>query len=142
MKLTQAVYTQILETIGSEIPEKGGMLGSSDRKIATHFHYDATGASTEYSYTPNTQELNTILDKWSRDGIYLVGMVHSHNPGCDFPSCMDIKYAERILNALPHLSEFYLPILICEQKPTMISYKISIDENGVLIKEKDQIEIV
>ena len=142
MKLSQEVYNQIISTIGNLSPEKGGLLGSADKETITHYYFDVNGKSTEYSYTPNIQELNAILEEWSEEKIYLVGIIHSHNPDFKLPSCMDIEYAERILKSLPSINEFYLPILICDEQLSLLTYKICIGDNGELIKEQVQLEII
>ena len=142
MKIAQSVYQQIIATIGNTSPELGGILGSTDQEIITHYHFDEQGYSTEYSYTPNTHELNKVLADWSQKNIYFVGMVHSHKPDCKIPSCMDIEYAQRILKGLPETNKFYLPILVCDEEPLFFAYQISFTKDGVLKKEQVPVEII
>lgn len=142
MKIKSETYNYILNTIGALPPERGGILGSLDMETISHFYYDINGVSTKYSYTPNVKEINSVLEDWSEKGIYLVGIVHSHNPECKYPSCMDIEYAERILKGLSHTDELYLPILICDNELSIVTYKVFLDSDKNLKTTQVQIEII
>ena len=116
MEIKKEIYEQIINTLGKIEPEKGGILGSVDKKIITHYHYDEKGISTEHSFTPDVDSLNSILEEWANEGVYLVGFIHSHTSEFNFPSCLDFKYAENIMNCLKCIDFFYLPLLIFNSK--------------------------
>lgn len=44
--ITEDVLSRIRETVGSQIPETGGILGSSDGKHVDHFYFDVTASVT------------------------------------------------------------------------------------------------
>lgn len=118
LTMTQNVLDQIKNTIGGMAPEHGGILGANEDGVITHFYFDATGRSTEASYEPDVTAINTILAaRWIPQGIHLAGIVHSHAAGNAAPSCGDISYGMRILQALD-AERFYLPI-------------VTVDESGV-----------
>lgn len=52
-----------------------------------------------------------LANDWMPRGILMVGIVHSHANGVNIPSCVDVDYGIRILQALDTVDEFYLPIV-------------------------------
>lgn len=143
LKMTRAVYNQIIETIGSTTPECGGVLGADENGTLTAYYYDATGLGDSSSYSPDVAAINKILThQWMPQGIYMVGIVHSHEKS-RVPSCGDIAYAVRILAALDTVSYFYLPILIIDKGiPTMYGYVLRNMGNKQIICEETTMEIV
>ena len=141
MKIKKHIYDEIISTIGKPNPEKGGILGSVDRETITHFYYDVSGSSTEYSYTPDIVEVNKVLDDWAQNDVYFVGIVHSHNPDVKYPSCMDIEYAGNILEGLNYTDEFYLPILIHEEESLVLPYKVTSEGKKNLRVSEETIQI-
>lgn len=119
MKLSQNVYSQIMNTVGSLPPECGGVLGAKEDGIITEFYFDEHGLSSANGYAPNVQMINNMLiNDWMPRGILMVGIVHSHSNGNGVPSCGDISYGIRILDALDTVDRFYLPI-VAEKENTM-----------------------
>lgn len=76
--ITEEVLSQIRETVGSQIPETGGILGSSDGKRIDYFYFDKTANVTGATYEPDCDKLNLIIQKWYEKGIEFVGFIHSH----------------------------------------------------------------
>ncbi len=114
--ISRAVYKQIHDKIGKHQPELGGMLGGSrkDRTI-THFHFDAGADTSGGTYSPDTSTLNQVLSSWNDQGIYLVGMVHSHPKNFMRPSYGDEIYAKAFLKACKDMDDFFMPIVQSER---------------------------
>ena len=144
MEIKREIYDEIINTLGKIKPEKGGILGSVDKKTITHYHYDENGVSTEHSYAPDVDSINCILEEWSDEGVYLVGFIHSHTGEYDFPSCLDFKYAEKILNGLDCIDFFYLPLLIFRQNgdKEVKVFKIEETKNDGIKVITDELEII
>lgn len=122
LKLSKGVYSQILDTIGKYPPECGGVLGAGEDGIITEFFFDETGKSTPSGYAPDVTVINDMLiNDWMPRGILMVGIVHSHANGINVPSCGDISYGIRILQALDTVDKFYLPIVTTDHVKTEIS---------------------
>jgi proteasome lid subunit RPN8/RPN11 len=114
LRLTRRVYQQIESSIGSLAAESGGMLGG-DRSTGTvtHFHFDGFASRSGVTYSPDTSELNRVLDQdWNPQGVHLLGFVHSHPGGPRRPSGGDLRYAADILKAVPEMEEIVLPIVL------------------------------
>lgn len=121
LRITASIYKQIINTIGYFPPECGGILGAAADGLVTEFYFDAYGKSTPNSYTPDIQSINEILiNDWMPRGVLMVGIVHSHSNNIPFPSCGDIRYGIRILQALDTVDKFYLPILTHSDKDTRL----------------------
>ena len=112
LKLSNSVYQQICGTIGKLPPECGGILGSTNGSIITEFYFDKSGKSSVTRYAPDVFGINNMLiHDWMPRGIFMVGIVHSHANKVLAPSCGDISYGIRILQALDTVDKFYLPIV-------------------------------
>lgn len=112
LKLSRRVYAQIMDTLGRVSPECGGVLGAGEDGLITEFFFDATGRSTATGYTPDVAAINELLVRdWMPRGVLMVGIVHSHANGNCVPSCGDVGYGIRILQALDTVDRFYLPIV-------------------------------
>ena len=108
--ITNEVLKQIEDTIGSLPAETGGFLGTSNGKLIDHFYFDHTAETSAATYTPNIRAVNQKLKEWDKAGIRLVGNIHSHPEGYIRPSIADVKYAQRIMEALD-LPVFYILIV-------------------------------
>lgn len=115
LHITDEVANQIESTIGSLPAETGGFLGTSDGESIDHFYFDHTAETSAVTYTPDVAAVNRKLKEWSEAGVRLVGNIHSHPEGYTRPSSADIKYAQRIMEALD-LPEFYILIVQPERE--------------------------
>ena len=97
---TEKVLSQIHETIGSRIPETGGILGSSDGIHIDRFYFDATANVTGATYEPDCDVLNRVIEQWRKEGVEFVGFVHSHPRGAIKPSNPDNLYTKKIMETL------------------------------------------
>ena len=115
MRITKEVLKQIKETVGRLQPEHGGILGATTDGTISEYYFDADGTSTPTGYVPNVSMINDVLtNDWMPRGILMVGIVHSHANGVNTPSCVDVGYGIRILQALDTVDKFYLPIVTVE----------------------------
>ena len=118
---SESVYHQICETIGKLPPECGGVLGAVQNDFITEFFFDAKGNSSVNGYAPDIQSINDMLiNDWMPRGVLMVGIVHSHSNGIAVPSCGDISYGIRILQALDIVDRFYLPIVTTSEDNQLI----------------------
>ena len=108
--ITEEVFSQIRESIGSCIPETGGILGSSDGKHVDHFYFDVTASVTGATYEPDCDKLNLIIQKWYEKGIEFVGFIHSHPRGAVKPSDPDNLYTTKIMKAFE--MEWFVSLIV------------------------------
>lgn len=108
--ITEEVFTQIRETVGSHIPETGGILGSSDGKSIDHFYYDKTAEVTGATYQPDCPRLDEQIAKWHEEDIEFVGFIHSHPRGAIKPSNPDNLYTKKIMKALD--MEYFVSLIV------------------------------
>lgn len=138
IEIQKAVFEKISSEIGKREPECGGVLGARPGEAISKFYFDHSGISTSDFYTPDYETINSVLEEWAKDGVQMVGMIHSHGNEGDFPSCGDLYYCEQILRSNPSLSEFFLPIVTL--KPFAIHmYQVSFDEKLKVSKTNYQI---
>ena len=132
-------YDEICEALGKRKPECGGVLGARPGEPISKFYFDFSGISADDAYTPDYIRINDVLDEWAKDGVRMVGMIHSHGNAGNFPSCGDLYYCEQILKGNPSASEFLLPIVTLS--PFCVSvYRI--ESNPKLRVSKDCFRIV
>ena len=108
--ITEEVFSQIRESIGSCIPETGGILGSSDGKHIDYFYFDKTANVTGATYEPDCNELNPVIRRWHEKGIEFVGFIHSHPRGAIKPSNPDNLYTKKIMKALD--MEYFVSLIV------------------------------
>jgi proteasome lid subunit RPN8/RPN11 len=113
--MTQSVFDEIKNTIGTFPAETGGILGMTGDTI-NHFYYDEYPDDSSYSaYTPNCDAINACLEKWTDREVIYVGCIHSHPSGICSPSYPDKLYAQRILNNNSNFDKskkyLYIPIV-------------------------------
>ncbi|RKJ41241.1 hypothetical protein D7X94_05455 [Acutalibacter sp. 1XD8-33] len=73
--ITEEVFSQIHESIGSHTPETGGILGSSDGKHIDHFYFDATANITGATCEPDHNELNRVIGSCMNSAASLIGKI-------------------------------------------------------------------
>lgn len=99
LQFERRVFEQVRKTIGSFAAEMGGVLGGNPQtgKIS-RFFFDRDARSSSTTYSVNAERINPVIARWNQEGLHLLGMVHSHPPGCELPSAADIEFARRILS--------------------------------------------
>lgn len=76
-------------------------------------------------------------------GILMVGIIHSHASGNTVPSCGDISYGIRILQALDTVNRFYLPIVTMDKEQIRMDwYTICQEEKHGFVCRKTEYDIV
>jgi len=124
LRITETVYQSILRDLGGQPLECGGILGADQSGVVSAWYFDRTGKSSHNSYKPDVIAINRVLqEEWQPSGIYMLGIAHSHTAGKNVPSCGDIHYGIRILEALDTTDTFYLPILeLSETRQTLFAF--------------------
>ena len=121
LQITSEVIQQIEQTIGKYPPEHGGILGAKEDGIISEFYFDHLGKSSSNGYSPDVESINRILiEDWMPRNIYMVGIVHSHNPEIFSLSCGDIHYGIQILRSLDTVDAFYLPVVTVSSHKTIL----------------------
>lgn len=115
-------YKELCATIGSQLPETGGLLfgdrSGPDAYIVKKFVFDTSGKRSHVSYDPDPDVVNAIIKKvWAEEGLALIGWAHSHPRGVKYLSgdygngTGDIGYLRSIFQAIPALEKFLVPII-------------------------------
>ena len=137
-----SVIEQIRLTIGVSEPERGGILGakSFDLPISAYY-FDITSQHQKDRYVPDCNKINEVLEhQWLPRDLYMYGIVHSHDASCPFPSCGDIEYAHRIINALSYTNTLFLPIVLTDNF-SIIPYTIKVTGKNIRT-EKNEMKII
>ncbi len=119
MLFLDSAYREILKTVGSRMPESGGiLLGNREDFVVQKFVFDPNGHTTGAAYDPDIEFINqTIKKEWEENGLALLGFIHSHPRGVsrlsgDYGNATgDIGYTKAILKAIPALEKFLVPIM-------------------------------
>lgn len=119
MCFTKEAYDSIIQTVGKLKAETGGiLLGSRDDYIVKKFVFDSSGSGFAAGYDPDVKFLNKVIkEEWDKNGLALLGFVHSHPRGVSRLSgdwgrnTGDIGYIKAIFSAIPALDKFLVPIL-------------------------------
>ena len=140
VKIRREVYEAIKEAFLSRVPECGGVLGALPGEPISQFYFDMRGKGTPDSYTPDYEGINALLEnEWAKDGVYMVGMIHSHGNAGDFPSCGDLYYCEQIMKSAG-IGIFLLPIVTL-QPFEIHMYAVLYREDRIYVK-KEEINII
>ena len=140
MKIFRNVYNEIISRCPIVPPETGGVLGAYNG-IIQNIYFDCE--NTEYSYavyTPNINNINKIIEHWTKSKIQFCGLFHSHPDNQELLSNGDIDYITIVMQSMPEsISELYFPIVI--PKSHIISYRAVTLQNNINII-KDSIEVI
>lgn len=123
----EVVDYEIKRTIGSVLPEKGGILGGNTIEGITHYYYDKTAKCGTREYNPDWDTLNWIIQRWAKETVEFMGFVHSHPRGYDNLSPSDIRLAKRILENNDTMMRLYMFIVITESAGMKI-YKYVVEK--------------
>lgn len=132
--ISKSVYDSIINVLGREKPELGGMLGYTRKQdYIDTFVFDVNAAVDYAEYTPNIDYLNQVIEEdWYENDISLAGFVHSHPGDFNRLSYADIEYAQRIMQAF-NMNYIFMPIVT-----SSYSYKTSM--SGYIVKKNGCIE--
>ena len=129
--MTREVSDAICATICTKPPEQGGFLGSFDGIHIDRYYYDFSADATHTTYSPDTEAANAVFRRWTQEGVELIGNIHSHPSGYTSPSPGDIRYAQRIMDALDK-ETFLVIIAVCghSSHDSNILYPYEIKRDG------------
>ena len=101
--IEKSVIDKLNCLLGNPEYEIGGILGSRDGYGVTDFVLDIPETKPEHPcvYAPNVGLLNEQIEKWQSEGICFVGLFHTHFAGVRTLSCMDMRYINKIMLAMP-----------------------------------------
>lgn len=148
--ISETVISEILETIGKNIPEQGGILGGNREtlEIVSYF-YDQTAQKSGITYSPNVNAINKVVQSWEKNNIEFMGFIHSHPSRFNIPSTGDEIYVRRILEAMPSLKRLFLPIfnfdtaqILPFSRCFISSYSYRLDENNSLVQETPTMRVI
>lgn len=133
LRMTAAVYRQIMAAVGGKPPENGMLLGGDPADgVVRHVVFDDGAERSGATYSPDHVRLNALLtDWWQPSGIRLLGFVHSHPGQFARPSGGDLRYAQVILAANSHLERLLMPIVTVEPEPALHPFVALRSADGV-----------
>lgn len=111
---SQDALDNILAAIATKKAEQGGALGmNAQTGRVDHFFFDERAHRTSVEYSPNAEKVTEVINAWQENGVDFCGMIHSHPGNFCQPSEGDVRYARRILDAMPQTlkGRFLMPIL-------------------------------
>jgi len=118
-KITPEAFADIVNSVGTEMPESGGiLLGSRVDFVVRKYVHDPYGNRNGGAYDPDVNFLNQVVEQaWDEEGLAFLGFVHSHPRGIGQLSgdmgngIGDLGYISRILEHMPGLESFLCPIV-------------------------------
>ena len=138
-KITTSAYQEIVKKIGSQEPEKGGILMGKDG-VVTDFIFDKAAATTRSTYTLNVAYLNPIIKELKQQGKELLGVIHSHPNGYSNLSEPDREYFSSQFKNFPNLEYMYTPIVFSAKQDEFEIFPYVFHKNGKI--EIAELEIV
>jgi len=140
-RITTEAYQNIIKKIGSQVPEKGGLLmGRSSNGVITDFVFDEFAETSGSTYALNVAYLNPIISEFKNEGKELLGIVHSHPYGCRKLSRPDQEYFENILKKTPELDYLFTPIVFSAKQEEFHLFPYVFYKDGTI--EELELEIV
>ena len=142
MVISYSLKRQLDSNISLFPPETGGILGCrGDDGVIAHIVFDdgVKPDSLLCEYKPNTQFLNTCIDKWFNYGIQFVGMFHTHLYDVKALSNGDIEYIRHIMRSLPPgLNSLYFPLYVLPCRE-LVGYRAYISDGNIKITTEEVI---
>ncbi|WP_294829331.1 Mov34/MPN/PAD-1 family protein [uncultured Gemmiger sp.] len=140
MRITELVYTELLNSIESAPPEHGGLLGG-ESGIVDRMILDLGTVNNDCNmYRPDARKLNAVLREWAAEGIALYGIFHTHPNAHGFErlSGADMVYIRKIMQCTG-MKELYFPIVIPKVK--VVPYAAR-QQSGCISIEKAELVIL
>lgn len=138
-KITTSAYQEIVKKIGSQEPEKGGILMGKNG-VVTDFIFDKAAATTRSTYTLNVAYLNPMIKELKQQGKELLGVIHSHPNGYSNLSEPDREYFSSQFKNFPNLEYMYTPIVFSAKQDEFEIFPYVFHKNGNI--EIAELEIV
>lgn len=140
MTIQKNTYEQIIKVLPEHPPEFGGLLGGKDSIIcATELDYGIPGEMC--GYAPDVYRLNNVIKKWRQEGIYFMGIFHTHFFHVRTLSEPDKKYIIEILNSMPErITMLYFPVAVLPERE-IVPY-IAVRQNPDVLIQEDKLIIL
>ncbi|MCQ4141607.1 Mov34/MPN/PAD-1 family protein [Chryseobacterium sp. EO14] len=138
-RITTEAYQNIIRKIGSQEPEKGGILMGKDG-IVTDFIFDKEASTTRTTYSLNVAYLNPIIKELKLQGKQLMGIIHSHPNGYSKLSDPDRNYFSGQFENFPGMEFMYTPIVFSAKQDEFEIFPYLFHKNGTI--EKAELEVV
>jgi proteasome lid subunit RPN8/RPN11 len=112
MRFTTSAYNNIIDTIGSQPAELGGLLfGNEEDCIVRKFVFDKNATVTRATYSFNVAYLNKEIKRlWEDEALSCIGFIHSHPRDFGRPSFPDIQYFTEMFQYMPR-KLYLIPIV-------------------------------
>ena len=112
MKICESAFYGIIDFIGSQKAESGGLLfGYENDYIVRKFIPDIHAETTFNTYSINADYLNPIITKlWNEKNLSVIGAVHSHPNNLPALSEPDNNYFNKLRQNMPR-KKFFTPIV-------------------------------
>ena len=137
--ITTTAYQQIVKTLGSKIPEQGGILVGKDG-IITDFIHDEFAETSSSTYSLNISFLNPIIKKFKEEEKELLGIIHSHPYGCRKLSSLDQEYFTGVLDKAKDVDYLFTPIVFSAKQEEFHIFPYVFYKDGKI--EEVELEIV
>lgn len=137
--ITTDAYQNIIKKIGSQQPEKGGILIGKNG-IITDFVFDEFAETTGSTYALNVTYLNPIIQEFKKQGKELMGIIHSHPNGCSKLSKPDQDYFAGIFKNATDLDFLFTPIVFSAKENEFHVFPYVFHKDGKI--EEVELEIV
>ena len=137
--ITTTAYQQIVKTLGSKIPEQGGILVGKDG-IITDFIHDEFAETSSSTYSLNISFLNPIIKKFKEEEKELLGIIHSHPYGCRKLSRQDQEYFAGVLDKAKDVDYLFTPIVFSAKQEEFHIFPYVFYKDGKI--EEVELEIV
>ena len=112
MKIVESVFEQLIKCPKAP-PEVGGVIGGNLQTVNCFKFVHGENSDNIAFFSPNVNEMNSIISLWQKKGIELYGIFHSHPSCCPKLTDEDKQYAIQIMKAMPVcISSLYFPIVI------------------------------
>jgi hypothetical protein len=139
-EITPEAFAQIINTVGSEKCESGGiLLGSREDFVVRKYVHDPFGTRSGGAYDPDVDFLNEVVEKaWNDEGLAFLGFVHSHPRGVGRLSgdmgngIGDLGYIKCIMEHMPGLESFLCPIVYSQYDGGPYSFHPFIADRGAV----------
>ena len=105
MRFLESAYNEIVNTIGSQHAESGGLLfGYEDEFIVRKFLFDKNAKVTNVTYSFDVDYLNPDIKRlWKNEKLSCIGFIHSHPYGYESLSSWDLDYFKRKFVSAPRM---------------------------------------
>lgn len=141
MRIERKILNEIINCMPAVPPEAGGIIGGRAGLVCL-WEYDAGRPEKGCVYRPNVDVMNGIIAEWIEQDYDFMGIVHVHFGGVSTLSEGDIRYIEKIMEAMPGcIAQLYFPIVV-QPNRLMASYIACVNEAGGLTIVKDEIEVI